>query len=67
MMGGAGGELIKRVPKAGKDAVCLTWALQGKCCTGCDRKSNHRQLNAAVTATVHKFLDECPLITAPGP
>ena len=67
MMGGAGSELIKRVPKAGNDAVCLAWTLQGKCRTGCERKSNHRQLSAAVTTALHKFLDECPLVTAPGP
>jgi hypothetical protein len=67
MMGGAGSELIKRVPKAGNDAVCLAWTLQGKCRTGCERKSNHRQLSAAVTTALHKFLDECPLVTATGP
>ena len=67
MMGGAGNELIKRVPKAGNDAVCLAWTLQGKCRTGCERKSNHRQLSTAVTTVLHKFLDDCPLVTAAGP
>jgi hypothetical protein len=67
MMGGAGNELIKRVPKAGNDAVCLAWTLQGKCRTGCERKANHRQLSVAVSAALHKFLDECPGIKAPGP
>jgi hypothetical protein len=67
MMGGAGNERIKRVPKAGNDAVCLAWTLQGKCRTGCERKANHRQLGVAVSAALHKFLDECPGITAPGP
>ena len=67
MMGGAGSELIKRVPKAGNDAVCLAWTLQGKCRTGCERKSNHRQLSAAVTTALHKFVEECPLVTATGP
>ena len=67
MMGGAGSELIKRVPKAGNDAVCLAWTLQGKCRTGCERKADHRQLSVAVSAALHKFLDECPGIKAPGP
>ena len=67
MMGGAGNERIKRVPKAGNDAVCLAWTLQGKCRTGCERKANHRQLSAAVSTALHKFLDECPGIKAPGP
>ena len=44
-----GPDQIKKVPKAGKDAICLAWALQGKCRTGCERRSNqpsaqcHRQ------------------------
>jgi hypothetical protein len=67
MMGGAGSEIIKRVPKAGNDAVCLAWTLQGKCRTGCERKANHRQLGTAVTTALHKFLDGCPGIKAPGP
>ena len=58
------GDLIKQVPKADKDAICLAWALQGKCCTGCDRKSNHRQLSAAIMSTLHDFLEKCPGITA---
>ena len=60
------GVYINKVPKAGKEEMCLAWTLQGKCRTGCPRKSNHRPLGAAAASTLHDFLNLCG-VSAPRP
>ena len=47
------------VPNHGGKPVCLTWALRGRCSTGCRRKANHVTYSQATNKKLHLLMDTC--------
>ena len=47
------------VPKHGGEPVCLTWALRGRCTTGCRRKATHVTYSQSINQKLHQLMDVC--------
>jgi hypothetical protein len=60
-LGAMMGPNVDKIPKAGTHKMCLSWALQGKCCPNCPHKLNHREIGAEATSGLHDFLNHCSL------
>ena len=48
-----------QVPKHNGSPVCLTWALRGRCTTGCRRKTNHVTYSKGTNQKLHALMDAC--------
>ena len=48
-----------QVPKHKGSPVCLTWALRGRCTTGCRRKANHVTYSKGTNQKLHALMDAC--------
>ena len=47
------------VPKHNGEAVCLTWALKGRCSASCKRKAQHVRYSRSVNQAIHSLMDSC--------